>query len=59
MFWKKSDPPATSMGPPGVSDGKATWVQTLGQEDAPKKGMATHSSTLTLKISWTEEPGGL
>ena len=47
------------MGPPGSSDGKETWVQTLGPEDALKKGMATHSSTLTWKISWTEEPGGL
>ena len=26
MFWKKSDPPATSMGFPGDSDGKETWV---------------------------------
>ena len=26
---------------------------------APEKAMAPHSSTLTWKIPWTEEPGGL
>ena len=36
-----------------------TWVQSLGQEDPLEKGMATHSSVLAWRISWTEEPGGL
>ena len=36
-----------------------TWVQSLGWEDALEKEMATHSSILAWKISWTEEPGGL
>ena len=36
-----------------------TWVQSLGGEDPPEKEMATHSSTLAWRISWTEEPGGL
>ena len=36
-----------------------TWVQSLGWEDSPEKEMATHSSILAWKISWTEEPGGL
>ena len=36
-----------------------TWVQSLAQEDALKKGMATHSSILAWRIPWTEEPGGL
>ena len=36
-----------------------TWVQFLGQEDPPEKEMATHSSILTWRIPWTEEPGGL
>ena len=31
----------------------------LGQEDPLEKGMATHSSNLAWKISWTEGPGGL
>ena len=36
-----------------------TWVCPLGQEDPLEKGMATHSSVLTWKIPWAEEPGGL
>ena len=36
-----------------------TRVQPLGWEDPLEKGMATHSSILAWKISWTEEPGGL
>ena len=36
-----------------------TQVQSLGQEDPLEKEMATHSSTLAWKISWTEEPGRL
>ena len=35
-----------------------TRVRSLGQEDPLKKGMATHSSILAWRISWTEEPGG-
>ena len=34
------------------------WVQSLGWEDPLEKEMATHSSTLTWEIPWTEEPGG-
>ena len=33
--------------------------QSLGQEDALEKEMATHSSILAWEIPWTEEPGGL
>ena len=36
-----------------------TWVQALGLEDPLEKEMAIHSSTLTWKIPWTEEPGRL
>ena len=36
-----------------------TQVRFLGQEDLPKKGMATHSSILAWEIPQTEEPGGL
>ena len=36
-----------------------TQVQSLGQEDAIEKGMATHSSILAWRIPWTEEPGEL
>ena len=31
------------------------WVQSLGQEDILKEGMATHSSILAWRIPWTEE----
>ena len=47
---------------PGGSEGKAsacsveTQVRSLGWEDPLEKEMATHSSTLAWKISWTEEP---
>ena len=34
-----------------------TLVRSLGQEDPLKKGMATLSSILAWRISWTEEPG--
>ena len=36
-----------------------TWVQSLGWEDPLEKEMATQSCTLTWRIPWTEEPGGL
>ena len=36
-----------------------TWVQSLGGEDPLEKDMATHSSILTCRIPWTEEPGRL
>ena len=35
------------------------WVQSLGQEDPLKKGMATHSRILVWRIPWTEETGGV
>ena len=38
---------------------KRTQVQSLCQEDPLEKEMATHSSILAWKISWSEEPGGL
>ena len=36
-----------------------TQVQSLGRENSLEKEMATHSSILTWRIPWTEEPGGL
>ena len=38
---------------------RETWVPSLGWEDPLEKGMATHSSILAWRISWTEEPGEL
>ena len=37
----------------------AMQVQFLGEEDPREKKMATHSSTGTWRIPWTEEPGRL
>ena len=34
-------------------------VRSLAQEDPLKEGMATHSSILAWRISWTEETGSL
>ena len=45
-----------------VKNSPAMWqtcVQSLGGEDLLEEGMATHSSILAWRISWTEEPGGL
>ena len=37
---------------------RETWVQSLGREDPLEKEMATHSSILGWRITWTEDPGG-
>ena len=42
-----------------IQETQEMWVQSLGQEDPLEKEMATHSSTLTWEIPWTEEPGRL
>ena len=34
-------------------------VRDTDSEDPLEEGMATHSSILVWRISWTEEPGGL
>ena len=36
-----------------------TWVRSLGWGDLLERGMATHSSILAWRISWTEDPGSL
>ena len=36
---------------------RETWVLSLGWEDSLENEMATHSSTLALKIPWMEELG--
>ena len=38
---------------------RETWVQSLVQEEPLEKGVATHSSILTWRVPWREEPGGL
>ena len=41
--------------PPAIQE---TWVRSLGWEDPPEQGKATHSSILAWGIPWAEEPGG-
>ena len=42
-----------------LSTMQETWVRSLGWEDPLEKEMAPHSSTISWKIPWTEEPGRL
>ena len=44
---------------PVVQKPQETRVQSLGQKDPLEEEVATHSSFLSLRIPWTEEPGGL
>ena len=43
---------------PVIQETEETQVQSLDQEDPLEEGMETHSSILTGKIPWMEEPGG-
>ena len=42
--------------PPAMQE---TQVRSLGEEESLEKEMATHSTVLAWRISWTEELGGL
>ena len=44
--------------PPAMQELQQTWVRSLAREDPLEEGMATHSS-ISWRILWTEEPGGL
>ena len=44
---------------PACQGRRKTQVQSLGREDPLKEGMAIHSSILTWRTPWTEEPGML
>ena len=46
----------TVKNPPAIQE---IWVRPLVWEDLLEKGMTTHSSSLTWRIPWTEEPSGL
>ena len=45
--------------PPANAGDIKTCVQFLCREDPLEEEMATHSSILAWRTSWTEEPGGL
>ena len=42
-----------------LQETKEIQVQSLALEDPLEKEMETHSSILSWKIPWTEEPGGV
>ena len=44
---------------PAMHETQVDVGSTLGQVDILEEGMATHSSILVWRISWTVEPGGL
>ena len=43
---------------PAMQEIQETRVCSLGREDPPEEGMATHSSILAWRFLWTEETGG-
>ena len=45
--------------PPAMLETQEMQVQSVAQEDALEKEMATRSSILAWEIPWTEESGGL
>ena len=42
-----------------MQETKETQVPSLGREEPPEKGMASHSSIAAWRTPWAEEPGGL
>ena len=45
--------------PPAMQETQEIWVPSLGWEDALEEELATYSSILAWRVTWTEEPGGL
>ena len=45
--------------PANAGDSGDGGIQPLGQEGPLEESMATHSSVLAWRASWTEKPGGL
>ena len=45
--------------PPAMQEAQEIRVQSLVQDDPLEEELATHSSILTWRITWIEEPGGL
>ena len=43
---------------PAMQEPQEMRVQSLGREDPLEEDMASHSSILTWRIPWAEEPGG-
>ena len=58
-FYKKSGASFIAQLGKNLPAVQETQVQFLGWEDPLEKEMATHSSILAWRISWTEGPDGL
>ena len=44
--------------PPANAEMRETQARFLGQKDSLEDEMVTHSSILSWRVPWTEEPGG-
>ena len=59
MFHEKARASVVAQKVKNLPEIQKTWVQSLDWEDPLEKRMATHSSILAWRISWSEETGGL
>ena len=41
-----------------MQETRETWVRSLDREDPVEEEMGTHSTVLTWRTPWAEEPGG-
>ena len=44
--------------PAAMQETQETWVESLGWEDLLEEEIASHSSILSWRIPWSEEPDG-
>ena len=56
---RKGFPGGASGKEPAANAGDNMQVPSLDQENPLEEGMATHSSILSWRLPWTEEPDGL
>ena len=59
QIWAGGMPHHVVKNPPAMQEPQEIKIRSLHQEDPLKEGTATHSSILTWRIPWTEEPGVL
>ena len=58
-FWTVAQVALVVKNPPTNAGDIRDAVRSLSQKDPLEEGMATHSSILSWRIPWREEPGGL
>ena len=61
VFWTRraSQVAPAVKNPLPMQEAQGARGPSLGREDPPEEGMATHPRTLAWRIPWTEKPGGL